>query len=103
MAKLIDQHLGETVPEKWPIVQLLTDAKAPCDDRNLLAHGLWWRFDPNTSTIDVRGGTQWEDGCVDHKSYTVAGIDEIVEKFKDLEAELFKRRRSIEDRASCAP
>jgi hypothetical protein len=50
IAKLIDQHFGETIPEKAPIVQLLTHAKAPCDDRNLLAHGQWWRFD---------GGVPW--------------------------------------------
>jgi hypothetical protein len=99
MAKLIDQHFGETIPEKAPIVQLLTHAKAPCDDRNLLAHGQWWRFDPNTSTIDVRGGRQRDDGCVEHNRFTVAGIHEIIEKFKNLEAELFKLRRSIADRA----
>ena len=78
-----------------------TDAIAACDDRNLLAHGEWWRFDPDTSAIEVRGGTQWNDGRVDYKNYTLTEISAITAKFDDLEAELFKLRRCIEERAPC--
>ena len=100
MVELIDKHLG-AITEAKTIKQLLTDAVAACDDRNLLAHGEWWRFDPSTSTIEVRGGTQWEEGCVDYKSYTLAEIWAIATKFDDIEAELFKLRRSIEECAPC--
>jgi hypothetical protein len=97
MAELIANHLG-TIAETTAIKQLLTDAIAPCDDRSLLAHGEWWRFDPDTSVIEVRGGTQWKTGCVDYKSYTVADISAVAARFDDLEIELFKLRRGIEER-----
>jgi hypothetical protein len=100
MADLIDKHLG-AIPEATAICQLLSDAIAACDDRNLLAHGEWWCFYPDTSAIEVRGGTQWKDGCVDYKSYPLADIRAVVAKFDELEIELFKLRRCIEKRAPC--
>jgi hypothetical protein len=53
MANLIERHLGP-VPELETIRQILTDSIDPCDQRNLLAHGRWWRFDPKTAKITVR-------------------------------------------------
>jgi hypothetical protein len=35
--------------------RVLTDAFPLCNDRNLLAHGDWWRFDPTTGEVTVRG------------------------------------------------
>ena len=98
MAKLIADHRG-AIPEAEPIKNILMKAISVCDDRNLLAHGEWWRFDPDTSAINVRGGTQWnDDGLVDHKAWTEAEIDAVTEKLKDFEVELFKLRRAIEQR-----
>jgi hypothetical protein len=37
------------------IVEILKAAIAPCDRRNSLAHGRWWRFISTTSTIKVHG------------------------------------------------
>jgi len=99
MFKLISEHTG-TIPEAESIKSILTEAITPCDERNLLAHGQWWRFDPTSSTVDVRGGTQWQDDRVDHRKWTVADISGFAEKFKDLDAELYKLRREIEKRRS---
>jgi hypothetical protein len=43
MAKLIVKHRG-WIPEAQAINNVLTTAVRPCLDRNLLAHGEWWRF-----------------------------------------------------------
>jgi hypothetical protein len=94
MAKLIVKHRG-AIPQTEPIRTILTEAIPACDDRNLLAHGDWWRFDPNTATILVRGGTQW-NGVVPHKEWTEADIVDLTETLKDLESELFILRRAIQ-------
>jgi hypothetical protein len=99
MAKLIAEHCG-AIAEAEPIKRILTEAISACDDRNLLAHGEWWCFDPVTSTIDVRGGTQWGDnGRVEDKAWTEADIVAVTEKFKDFEAELYKLGYAIVMRA----
>jgi hypothetical protein len=56
MANLIKERLGE-IEEIHPIKALLARAIKPTRARNLLAHGTWWCFDPETSTITVRHGT----------------------------------------------
>jgi hypothetical protein len=59
MAKLIEDHSGSVQDqEASEIRRVLTDAIDLCKRRNLLAHGRWWRFDPKTSTIKIRGGTE---------------------------------------------
>jgi hypothetical protein len=61
MAKLIKDRPGLVEDqEATQIVQLLKDAIGPSDRRNLLAHGRWWRFDPKTSTIKIRGERRGE-------------------------------------------
>jgi hypothetical protein len=97
METLIKKQLG-AIPEVAPIKKFLTEAITVCDDRNFLAHGEWWCFDPDAAAIDVRGGTQWKHGRVDYRQWTAAQIDALAEKFKDLEAELYKLRRTIEQR-----
>jgi hypothetical protein len=97
MAKLISKHRG-AIPEAEPIKTILTEAIRTCFDRDLLAHGEWWRFDPDTSTIDVRGGTQWTRGLVPHKPWTRADIMAVTEKFKNLQAALYKFRHAIKER-----
>jgi len=58
MVKLIKKYRGKDFPEIDRIEQLLTDAIDLCEDRHHLAHGDWWRFNPKTSTVHVRGGTR---------------------------------------------
>jgi hypothetical protein len=89
IAKLIGKHLGENVPEAAAIVKLLFEAIAPCDQRNLLAHGHWWCFNRQTAQITVRSGTLWEGDCPAPVEFTAADI-EATEEFKDLEVELYK-------------
>ena len=101
MTKLIAEHRG-AIPEAEPIKNILTKARLACEDRNLLAHGEWWRFNSVTSTIDVRGGTQWnDDSFPESKPWTEAEIVAVTERFKDFEAELYKLRSAIEKRTPC--
>jgi hypothetical protein len=90
VAKLIRTHLADDLQQAEPILRLLSDAVAPCDQRNLLAHGEWWSFNTRMLTITVRSGTRWSDGQPEHA--------ELVEEFKSLEIELFKLRCRIEAR-----
>ena len=95
MVKLIAKHFG-AIPEAEPIRKILTEAIPVCDARNLLAHGEWWLFDRAQSTIHVRGGTQWkDDGAVDHRTWTIAEIVAVTEKFKDLDVQLYNLRLII--------
>jgi len=100
MAELIKKHLGTNLQEALPIANLLTAAINFCDQRNLLAHGEWWCFNTQKSTISVRGGTRWIDDQrpPEHCEYTASEIDALVEKFRTTELELFKLRRCIENR-----
>jgi hypothetical protein len=102
MAKLIKKHYPDGLEEAERIGQVLIEAIDLCDKRNLLAHGEWWFFHQPTSTITVRSGTQWGEEAPKHVDFTAAGISMIAESFKDLDAQLFHLRRSIEDRASCS-
>jgi hypothetical protein len=77
------------------IVQILKDAIRPCDRRNLLAHGRWWRFDPKTSTIRIRGERKGEPEWDD---YTEEKIREIDFELTELAAGLNEIKRAIERR-----
>jgi hypothetical protein len=96
MAKLIKNHPG-LIQEKEAseIVRVLTGAIAPCEQRNLLAHGRWWRFDPKTSTIKIRGERKGEPEWAD---YTEPKISTIGIELRTLAADLYKVRRDIEQR-----
>jgi hypothetical protein len=93
MRKLIRKRLGD-VPELAEITSCLCRAIPLCDDRNRLAHGIWWRFVPETGAITVS-----TDRDEEHPEYAPADIDRIAERFKDLEAELWKLQRKIEQLA----
>jgi hypothetical protein len=103
MAKLIEKHFPNGLEEAEPITRVLTEAIALCDRRNLLAHGEWWYFHQPTSTVTVRSGTQWGDEGPEHEDFTAPDICALAEKFKDLKAELYHLRRSIEARKPCPP
>ena len=92
VAKLIESRLGD-IEEAQPIADILTKAIKPTDDRNLLAHGHWWRFQRDTLT--VRRGTIRKGESM-HVEWTVVDINRVAEMFADLEIELFKIRREIE-------
>jgi hypothetical protein len=96
MAKLIAERLGQ-IPETEEIEKLLKDACDPTNNRNRLAHGRWWAFDPSTATIQVRGGIQRKDED-QFGEYSEETISAIAERFETLEAHLYKLRSNIENR-----
>ena len=101
MVELIETDRGKDFPQAGEITKLLTDAVDPCEQRNLLAHGEWWGFDRPTAAIIVRSDTRWEHPEIppEHRRYTASDIEVVAAKFKDIEAELSKLIRAInEDR-----
>lgn len=98
IAKLIAKHRANDLPQVELIKNILSEAVGLCRQRNFLAHGTWWRFDPQTSVITVRGGTRWGASELppDHHDYAASDIEAVAEKFKNIGAELFKLRRSFE-------
>jgi hypothetical protein len=97
-AKALDnKYRGSDVPQIDQIKDLLTDAVHLCRQRNFLAHGTWWCFNRRASIVDVRGGVRWEPELPpESRKYTVSDIEAIAGKFKHIEAELYKIRRSFE-------
>jgi hypothetical protein len=106
IARLIEQRVKEPgLPELVirilsdavaPIHAILKAAKVPSRKRNLLTHGDWWRFSPQTLKLTVRSGIKHR-GAPPWVDWTPKDIDEVKEAFWSLEAELFKLRRKIED------
>ena len=97
MVELIEEKLGQ-IPETEAIEQLLQDAFRP-DQRNHLAHGIWWAFDPRTASIHVRGGAVYSEEEEDQfGEYSEETISAIADRFETLEADLYKLRRDIEKR-----
>lgn len=99
---LIKHHRGNGLPEIEQIKNLLNEAIHPCRERNFLAHGTWWSFNRRALTIEVRGGVRWGQPELppENRAYTVSGILKLAHKFKDIEAELYKIRRSLEPKMS---
>jgi len=102
ITNLINHHCGSGLPQTEQIRNLLNEAIRPCGDRNLLAHGTWWCFNRRTLTIEVRGGVRWgqPDLPPENRAYTVSDILKVAHKFKNIEAELYKVRRSLEPKVS---
>ena len=100
MVELIKKHRGNDLPQTEQIKNILNDAIGLCRQRNFLTHGTWWCF--NNGVITVRSGTRWDalDLPTEHRDYTVSEIEALAEKFKDIEAELYKLRRSLEPQKS---
>jgi len=94
---LIKKYRGNDMPETEQIKNLLNEAVDLCKQRNFLAHGTWWCFNRRTLTVEVRGGTRWEpERTPENRKYTVPDIEKLADRFKDVEAELYKIRRSFE-------
>jgi hypothetical protein len=60
--------------------------------RNDLAHGHWWRFDSDKNSVSVRRDRNAEDRFIE---ITVKDIEEAIDTFENVEAELFKIRRKL--------
>jgi hypothetical protein len=94
---LIIKHHGRGLPQTGQTRNLLNEAVDLCLQRNLLSHGTWWCFNRRTSTVEVRGGTRWERELLpENRNYTVDDIEKLADRFKDIESELYKIRRSFE-------
>ena len=96
--RLIEKHRGNHLPQTAQIKALLEDAIQLYRQRNFLVHGTWWCFNRRTLIITVRGGVRWEDPKEppEQRDYTASDIRELTDKFKDIEAELFKLRHAFE-------
>jgi hypothetical protein len=99
MAKLIKKHLGE-IPETAEIRKILTDVIDPCDRRNHLTHGHWWRYDFKSQVIQVRGARQ-RNGRIEWRNYTELDIGSICVHFRGRAADLHQLCSQIENRALC--
>jgi len=95
---LIMRHRGSGLPQIEQIRNLLDEAVHLCRERNFLAHGAWWCFNRRTLTVKVRGGVRWEQPELppENHEYTVSDIEKLAGKFRDIEAELYRIRRSFE-------
>jgi hypothetical protein len=96
MATLIRKHLGN-VPEGHQAAALLKQAIPLCDDRNRLAHGTWWQFIPEENKVTVAAGSA-RKGEDPHTEYSATDIDRLADKFKDIEAELYKVSFCLDER-----
>jgi hypothetical protein len=94
---LIIKYRGKGLPEIEQIRNLLNEAVDLCKQRNFLANGTWWCFNRRTLTVEVRGGIRREPvRPPENRQYTPSDIEKLAERFKDVEAELYKIRRSFE-------
>jgi hypothetical protein len=99
---LIQHHRGSGLPQIEQIKNLLNEAIQPCRDRNFLASGTWQAFNRRSLTVEVRGGVRSGQPELppEHRIFTVSDILKIARKFKDIDAELYKIRRSLEPKMS---
>jgi hypothetical protein len=99
---LIKHHRGSDLPHIEQIKNVLNEAILPCRDRDFLAHGTWCCFNRRSLTLEVRGGVRWAQPELppENRAYTVSDILKLARRFKDIEAELYKIRRSLEPKIS---
>jgi hypothetical protein len=92
MVKFINRKGGD-ISRTEAIEKQIDCAKDAYQLRNDLAHGEWWKLDPETSSVSVRRdrakGTRFIE-------ITVGDIEQALDTFKNVEAELFKIRRQLE-------
>ena len=100
-AKNHNKHPGG-LPEADDIAKLLDEASQLCNERNWLAHGVWWRIDTVAGIIDVHA-VRVREGEPPSREFTVDQIQQVAESFKDVEVELWKLQRTIEVRLPPQP
>src|ERR1700730_3340108 len=96
MTRLIAICIGK-IPETKEIADCLAKSSLLSWERNLLAHGEWWAFDPEQQVITVRSGTVWRNE-EQHQERTIADIGRTASELQDVEAELYKLQRRVESR-----
>jgi hypothetical protein len=98
MVGLIEAHRGKDFPHNDAIVKLLTDAIGPCEQRHFLAHGTWWALNRRTAGMIVRGNARFAgpETPPEQREFSVSDIQAVADKLADIDAELYKLRRSIE-------
>jgi hypothetical protein len=97
VVKLIETYRENGFPQRKKIESLLRDAIRPCEQRNHLAHGTWWCFDPHTLAIVVRDARRWhQETPPEQREYTAEDVYGLMEKFKAIEAELYSIRLAID-------
>jgi hypothetical protein len=99
---LIKHHRGTGLPQIVQIKNLLNEAIRPCWDRDLIAQGTWCCFNRRNLTIEVRGAVRSGQPELppEHSAYTVSDILKLARKFRYIEVELYKIRRSLEPQMS---
>jgi hypothetical protein len=97
MKRLIREYHPNGLPETDALVACLKRSIPFNRTRNLLAHGKWWEFDLDADTITVRSGVA-RSGQDQHRPITVADIRHVVMSLDELEVELWKLQRAIQDR-----
>jgi hypothetical protein len=97
---LIKHHRGSGLPQIVQIKELLNEAIHPCRNRNFLAHGTWCCLNRRTLTVEVSVRWGQPELPPENRAYTVSDILKLTRKFKDMEAELYKIRRSLEPKMS---
>jgi hypothetical protein len=102
MKKLINEYRPEGVPETADIVACLKRSISFFRDRNLLAHGMWWEFNEEANSITVRSGVDWPNED-QHRTFTVAEIQNTANSLDDLEVELWHLQRSHRGATSIEP
>jgi hypothetical protein len=103
MRKLIRQNrkqLGVLPQEDVErVVSALKRAIPPCNLRNLLAHGAWWKFAPDEQVMTVRR-EKLRPGEERYVTIKVEEIDDAASKLGEIESELFQFQGPIEERVT---
>jgi hypothetical protein len=91
--QLITRHFPDGLHEADAVVDCLKCAETPCRERNLLAHGAWWKLEGGS--LSVRSMTTWP-GEDQLKMRAAGDIEWAASRLEHLEAKLYELQRSIE-------
>ncbi len=97
MKRLIKEYRHGSLPETDAIAECLKRSISFCRTRNLLAHGVWWRFNIVANAITVRSGVA-RSNQDQHRTFKVADIHLVATSLDALEVELWKLQSAIEAR-----
>jgi hypothetical protein len=98
MKKLIKNHRPDGLPETADILACLQRSISLFRERNLLADGMWWEFNEDAGSITVQSGVEWPNED-QHRTFTVAEIEDTANSLDELEVELWHLQRAIEVRS----
>jgi hypothetical protein len=91
MAKLIRKHrkVVTRAPNIRKVCAQLRKAIAPSDLRNVIAHGHWWKFNPDAQTLTMRR-ERLRAGKGRFARVKVARIERAERTLDDVELELYR-------------